>query len=132
MFFAFFISASFCQVTEGLMSLKLVTKRSKWQRVWPLASLSNLFFREKTGSGNSGKNPDTKFQTVEVRFGKITTKCTLSCRIFKVSFLFSLILTFLSKLFLSLYGWFFWINQLICNSWVIWVHKSKWSQKFFL
>ena len=98
-----------------------------------MSKSEQLFFPEKTGSGNSGKNPDAKFQTFEVWFEEMTTKYTLLCRIFKVSFSFSPILTFLSKLFLSLYGWFFWINQLICNSWVIWVHKIQWSQKkFFL
>ena len=68
MFFAFFISASFCQVTEGLISLKLVTKRSKWPRVWPPATSRTLFFREKTGSGKSGKNPDRRFLVFSIRF----------------------------------------------------------------
>ena len=60
MFFAFFISASFCQVTEGLMSLKLVTKRSKWLRVFQGPKPPKLFFREKTGSGKSGKKSGKK------------------------------------------------------------------------
>ena len=88
-------------------------------------------FREKTGSGNSGKNPDTKFQTFEVCFGNLTTKCTHLCRIFKVSFLFSLILTFWQKLFQRLYAWFFSKNHLMWMSWVIWINKSEWSQKYF-
>ena len=47
-----------------------------------------FFSGEKTGSGNSGKNPNTKFQTFEVCFGNSTTKCTDLCKIFKVSFWF--------------------------------------------
>ena len=93
--------------------------------------LSKKNFREKTGSGNSGKNPNTKFWTFEVCFGNLTTICTHLCRIFKVSFLFSLILTFWQKLFQRLYAWFFSKNHLRWMSWIIWINKSEWSQKYF-
>ena len=67
-FFAFFMLSTFLHKKKGLIYCYLVTKWSKWLRAWLCASPRTVFFREKTGSGKSGKNPDMKFPIFVVRY----------------------------------------------------------------
>ena len=71
-FFAFFMLSTFLHKKKGLIYCYLVTKWSKWLRAWLCTSPRTVFFREKTGSGKSGKNPDAKFRIFGVRFWKRT------------------------------------------------------------
>ena len=49
-----------------------MTKRFKWPRVFQGTKRHKKNFREKTGSGKSGKNPDMKFLIFRTRFWEWT------------------------------------------------------------
>ena len=68
MFFAFFMCSSFLQQAKLHIEFMQQKWAKNWQRVGPSPSLSKQKFREKTGSGKSGKNPDIKFLLFWVRY----------------------------------------------------------------
>ena len=102
MFFAFFISASFCQVAKLNKIWNRLVFTTKWRRVWPWASLSNFFFLEKTGSGKSGKNPDMKFREFLDRYCYLNIPWDDIWIIAKFFLSFSTILMFLKLPFFNL------------------------------